>query len=399
MTEAILVINAGSSSIKFAAYGAAEAEEPALIGKGQIEGIGSQPRFVVKAPDGGVLDEHRWTDGELAHAEAFAFIISWIERNASNVHLAAAGHRVVHGGLSYTKAVRIDDTVMSRLDQLVALAPLHQPHNLAAIRAMAAVNPDLPQVACFDTAFHSTQLQLATMFALPRAMRDQGIRRYGFHGLSYEYIARQLPTHAPCAARVIAAHLGNGASMCAMLDGRSIETTMGFTAVDGLPMGSRTGSLDPGLVLYLMQELGMDAAAIEDLLYKRSGLLGISGISNDMRALLASSDPRAREAVDFFVYHIAKHFGALAAVMEGVDALVFTAGIGENAAEIREAVCRRLAWYGIELDPESNRRGVARITRADSKVSAWVIPTDEEKMIAIHTLGVLGGTSGSIVTA
>ena len=390
MTDAVLVINAGSSSIKFAGYGAAGAEEPTLIGKGQIEGIGSNPRFVVKDHEGRVLDEHSWTDGgALAHEEAFRFIISWIERNASDVQLVAAGHRVVHGGLTYTSAVRIDDTVMSKLEELVALAPLHQPHNLAAIRAIAAVNPDLPQVACFDTAFHCTQPKLASMFALPRAMMERGIRRYGFHGLSYEYIARQLPTCVPHAARVIVAHLGNGASMCAMRDGHTIETTMGFTAVDGLPMGSRTGSLDPGVVLYWMQELGMDATAIETLLYKRSGLLGVSGISNDMRTLLASSDPRAHEAIDFFVYHIAKYFGALAAVLEGVDALVFTAGIGENAPEIREAVCRRLAWYGIELDVESNRRGDARITRTGSRVSVWVIPTDEEKMIAIHTLGVL----------
>lgn len=390
MTAAILIINAGSSSIKFAGYAAASVDRPELIGKGQIEGIGSTPRFVVKDPEGRVLDERRWPDDEtLAHKDAFRFIISWIENNASDVQVIAAGHRVVHGGLTYTQAVRIDDAVMSELEALVPLAPLHQPHNLAAIRAMAAVNPKLPQVACFDTAFHHSQPQLAAMFALPRAMMDKGIRRYGFHGLSYEYIARQLPKWAPDAARVIVAHLGNGASMCALRDGRSIETTMGFTAVDGLPMGSRTGTLDPGVVLYLMQELGMDAEDIETLLYKRSGLLGISGISNDMRALLASSEPRAREAIDFFVYHIAKHFGALAAVLEGVDAVVFTAGIGENAPAIRAAACRRLAWYGVDLDPESNRRGDIRITRPDSLVSALVIPTDEEKMIAIHTLEVL----------
>jgi acetate kinase len=395
MTDAVLVINAGSSSIKFAAYAAGSDEDPRLIGKGAIEGIGSEPRFVVEDPEGRVLDERNWPDGAaLPHEEAFRFIMSWIEQNTSGLKLIAAGHRVVHGGLAYTEAIRIDDAVLAKLDEFVALAPLHQPHNLAAIRAIAAVNPDLPQVACFDTAFHCTQPRLARLFALPRWMADKGICRYGFHGLSYEYMARTLPTYAPHASRVIVAHLGNGASMCAMREGRSIETTMGFTAVDGLPMGSRTGSLDPGVVLYLMQELGMDVAAIQTLLYKRSGLLGISDISNDMRELLASSDPRAGEAIEYFVYHIAKHFGALAAVLEGVDAFVFTAGIGENAPAIREAVCRRLAWYGIELDAESNQRGDVRITRPDSRISVWVIPTDEEKMIAIHTLDVLGEVSG-----
>ncbi|MGZ8409223.1 MAG: acetate/propionate family kinase [Hyphomicrobium sp.] len=397
MRDAVLVINAGSSSIKFAGYAGDDDEEPKLIGKGEIEGIGSEPRFVVEDPEGRVLDERRWPDGAaLPHEEAFRFIMSWIGQNASDIRLIAAGHRVVHGGLTYTQAIRIDEAVLAKLEAFVALAPLHQPHNLAAIRAMATVNPELPQVACFDTAFHRTQPKVARMFALPREMAGKGICRYGFHGLSYEYMARKLPTYAPHASRVNVAHLGNGASMCAMRDGHSIETTMGFTAVDGLPMGSRTGALDPGVVLYLMQEMGMDAAAIQTLLYERSGLLGISGISNDMRELLASDDPRAGEAVEYFVYQIAKHFGALTAVLEGVDAFVFTAGIGENAPAVREAVCRRLAWYGIDLDAESNRRGGPRITRPDSRISAWVIPTDEEKMIATHTLGILKGVSGAL---
>ncbi len=318
MQNAILVINAGSSSIKFAAYAETGAKDPDLLGKGQIEGIGTTPSFSVKDDKGALLGEHRWPKGaRVGHAECLHHLIEWIERNATGVRVTAAGHRVVHGGLNFSGATLIDSGVLAELETLIPLAPLHQPHNLAAIRALAETHPGLPQVACFDTAFHRTLPAVAQMFALPRSLTDAGVRRYGFHGLSYEYIARKLPEYAPAAARAVVAHLGSGASMCALKDGHSIESTMGFTAVDGLPMGTRTGSLDPGVVLYCLQSLGMDAAAIEKLLYKESGLLGVSGISNDMRDLLASGDPRAAEAIALFVYHIAKQTGALASALEG----------------------------------------------------------------------------------
>jgi acetate kinase len=318
-------------------------------------------------------------------------ILGWLREHADGVSLIAAGHRVVHGGLAYDRPVRIDNAVLESLQSLVPLAPLHQPHNIAAVRAVAEIEGRLPQVACFDTAFHRTQARVAQTFAIPRALTEQGVRRYGFHGLSYEYIARRLPDVVPGARRVVVAHLGSGASMCAIADGRSVESTMGFTAVDGLPMGTRTGALDPGVVLYLLQELGYDAGRIERLLYKESGLLGVSGISNDMRDLLASSEPAARDAVELFVYHICKHLGGLAAALGGIDTLVFTAGIGENAAPVREAVCRNAAWLGLRLDPAANERNGPCISTADSAVSAWVIPTNEELMIAIHTLALLAG--------
>ncbi|MGF1639390.1 MAG: acetate/propionate family kinase [Rhodospirillales bacterium] len=392
MRDAILVLNAGSSSIKFAGYVDGGAGEPTLLAKGQIEGIGTAPSFEARNEGGGVIGEHRWPeDAAVKHAECLQFLIEWIHRNATAVRLVAAGHRVVHGGVTFATATRIDDAVMDELETLVPLAPLHQPHNLAAIRALADLDPDLPQVACFDTAFHRTQPAVAQMFALPPAVTDGVVRRYGFHGLSYEYIARRLPEVAPRASRVVVAHLGSGASMCALSDGVSIESTMGFTAVDGLPMGTRTGALDPGVVLYLVQQRRYDGAAIERLLYKESGLLGVSGVSNDMRVLLASDDPRAAAAVELFVYHIAKHLGALAAALQGLDALVFTAGIGENAPAIRDRVCRRAAWLGIEIDDRANVRGGPRISAEASPVSVWVIPTDEERMIAIHTARVLHG--------
>ena len=395
MQNAILVINAGSSSIKFAAFAESAAGEPDLLGKGQIEGIGTDPNFAVRNDSGAVIGEHRWPAGaSVGHAECLHFIIQWIEENATDVRVVAAGHRVVHGGLRFSEATLIDNTVMADLEALVDLAPLHQPNNLAAIRALGDDHPELPQVACFDTAFHRTQPPVAQMFALPRSMWDDGVRRYGFHGLSYEYISRKLPEYAPGAKRTVVAHLGSGASMCAIKEGKSIESTMGFTAVDGLPMGTRTGALDPGVVLYCLQSLGMDAGAIEKLLYKQSGLLGVSTISNDMRDLMASTDPGAGEAIDLFVYHIAKHGAALASAMEGMDTLVFTAGIGEHSPEIREKVCRRMAWLGIELDPDANQRGGPLISTESSPISAWVIPTNEERMIAIHTLRVLGEGKG-----
>ena len=297
-------------------------------------------------------------------------------------------------GSAYTEPVLIDDTVLAALEALVPLAPLHEPHNIAAIRAVAAVAPDVPQVACFDTAFHHDAPPLAQEFGLPRALTAKGIRRYGFHGLSYEYIVSALPRVAPeCAGKekLIVAHLGNGASMCAIADGRSIASTMGFTAVDGLVMGTRTGALDPGVVLYLLAQEGMDAKAIEHLIYSESGLLGVSGLSSDMRTLLASDRPEAKEAVDLFVYRIGREFGSLTAALGGLDAFIFTAGIGEHAPEIRARVCTDAAWIGITLDAAANAAGGPRISRADSKVSAWVIPTDENLMIARHTRALLDG--------
>jgi acetate kinase len=390
MDPGILVINAGSSSIKYAAYRSDKAGEPVLLGRGHLEGLGTAPSFVGRNERGAVIEALHWPEGDsLDHAAGIRFLIRWLERNENDIAVVAAGHRVVHGGLLYSGPVRLDGDVLEQLRQFEPLAPLHQPHNLAAIDALGKEFPKLPQVACFDTAFHRTQPEVAQLFALPWAMTEAGVRRYGFHGLSYEYIARRLPELAPKAERVVVAHLGNGASMCAMRAGRSVESTMGFTAVDGLPMGTRTGALDPGALLYFVQVLGWDAARIENLLYKESGLLGVSGVSNDMRELLASNEPRARQAVELFCYCIAKQLGALAAVLGGIDALVFTAGIGEHAAEIREEVCRRAEWLGVRLDVTANRHGGPRITSPASPVSAWVIPTDEEKMIAIHTRDVL----------
>ncbi|MER2600737.1 MAG: acetate/propionate family kinase [Candidatus Competibacter phosphatis] len=386
MDQGILVINAGSSSIKFAVFTDGGLPEPKLLFKGQMEGLGSDPGFQVKDATGQKFDERdEWPRGStLNHAGALRYILGWLKECASDIKIEAAGHRVVHGGLVYDRAVRIDERVIADLEQLTPLAPLHQPHNLAAIRALAEVAPGLPQVACFDTAFHHTQPRVAQLFALPRALIESGVRRYGFHGLSYEYIACRLPHYAPEARKVVVAHLGSGASMCALHDGRSIESTMGFTAVDGLPMGTRTGAMDPGVVLYLMQERGYDAKTIEKLLYKESGLLGVSGFSNDMRDLLESDDSHAAEAVELFVYHVGKHLGALASALEGLDALVFTAGIGENSAPIRERVCRRAEWLGVRMDEEANRQGISRISTADSPVPVWVIPTNEELMIALH---------------
>jgi acetate kinase len=388
MTDAILVINAGSSSIKFAAYAAGPASIPELLGKGQVEGLRTQPSFACKNAEGAVLGEHRWPT-PITHAAALDYIIQWIEENATAVKVAAAGHRVVFGGSTYSGPTLVNASTLAQIEQLVPFFPLHLPHNLAAIKALAEQHPELPQVACFDNTFHRTQPRVAQLFALPRELTEQGIRRYGFHGLSYEYVATQLPEVVPQASRVVVAHLGSGASMCALRDGKSVESTLAFSALDGLPMGTRPGALDPGVILYLMQSKGMDAEAIEELLYTRSGLLGVSGISNDMRALLASDDPRASEAIELFVYHIAKQLGALTAVLEDLDALVFTAGIGEKSAAIRAQVCRRAKWLGIRLDPEANDGHGPRISTEDSTVSAWVIPTNEERMIALHTVRAL----------
>jgi acetate kinase len=393
MTAAVLTINAGSSSLKFSVYGVAEDDRPTLSARGQIEGIGTSPHFTVEGADDQALVDQRWPDERaFDHERSFRVVGSWLRDHFGDQRaLLGVGHRVVHGGIDYAAPVRIGPAVLAKLEALCPLAPLHQPHNLAGIRAVAAVQPDLPQVACFDTAFHRGHPELADWFALPRRFYDEGIRRYGFHGLSYEYIASVLPEVAPEIARgrVVVAHLGSGASMCAMTVGRSIDSTMGFTALDGLPMGTRCGALDPGVVLHLIRAYGMDADAVERMLYDDCGLKGVSGISNDMRALLASGDPRARQAIELFVWRICRELGALAAVQGGLDGLVFTAGIGERSAEIRKRVCEKAAWLGIELDHAANARGGPRISAAGSRVAVYAIPTDEEQMIARHTLAVL----------
>jgi len=392
MADAIVVINAGSSSIKFAVFRVESATELRMELDGQVDGIGTKPHFSVTSAEGADHDDRDLSGGRGGdHRGAMEEIRAWLDEHRGEDRIVAVGHRVVHGGQAYAAPVLIDARVVAELERLVPLAPLHQPHHLAAIRAVAAASPDLPQVACFDTAFHRTQPPVARAFALPREFADEGVHRYGFHGLSYEYIASALPGVAPEIAgrRVIVAHLGNGASLCAMERGRSVATTMGFSALDGLVMGTRPGTLDPGVLLYLMTQHGMDAHALEALLYNRSGLLGVSGVSSDMRELLASADPRAREAVDLFVYRIAREIGSLAAALGGLDALVFTAGIGEHAPEIRARVCRDAQWLGVRLDEAANRTGGPRISTAGAGASAWVIPTDENLMIARHTAAVL----------
>ncbi len=388
MSDAILVLNAGSSSLKFTEFlvGAGEALE--AYASGSIEELYGRARFRARDASGAVVGEHEWSDAAPPqHAGALEFLFEWLQSYASAAQLAAVGHRVVHGGADYAAPVRVDPTVLAKLDELVPLAPLHQPHNLLPIRVIAERRPGLAQVACFDTAFHQTAPALSRAFALPPSITERGVRRYGFHGLSYEYIATTLPEQDARAAagKTVVLHLGNGASMCAISGGRSVATTMGFTALDGLPMGTRSGNLDPGVILYLMQALGMDGRAIESLLYNESGLLGVSGVSSDMRQLLDSPDPRAKLAIDLFVYRIGRELGSLAAALGGLDAIVFTAGIGERAVAIREAVCRQAAWLGVEIDAAANARHGPRISTAPSRTAAWVIPTNEELMIARHT--------------
>jgi acetate kinase len=385
MSDAILVLNAGSSSVKFSMFEGHERPGPkGLVCDGEFDGIGYRMHFVARGNSEKPLIDQYLTGGA-THEDALATLLSWVESQFPN-HLAA-GHRVVHGGSLYTSPVRIDSSVIDELHRLVPLAPLHQPHNLTAIAAISKLHPALPQVACFDTAFHHTQPEVAAAFALPRAITAQGVRRYGFHGLSYEYIASVLPdVLGPIAdGRIVVAHLGSGASMCAMHRRRSMATTMSFTPLDGLVMGTRCGNLDPGAILYLIQEKGMTPQAVSDLLYHSSGLLGVSGISDDMRTLLASDDPLAASAIALFVYRFSRELGSLAASLGGLDALVFTAGIGEHAPEIRRLACQQASWLGIELDDAANASGAARISTPASKVSAWVIPTNEDLMIARHT--------------
>jgi acetate kinase len=386
MSDALLVLNAGSSSLKFSVFLDDDSRQPLV--RGQIEGLTTQPRFIARK-NGGVIDEKDWPAGtELGHQGAIEFLFAWGRGGALGEHrIISAGHRVVHGGVKYTGPVVINPENLAELEALVPLAPLHQPHNLAAIRAVALMAPNLPQVACFDTAFHRSQPAVAQAFALPRRYAEEGVRRYGFHGLSYEYIASVLPVvdRRGADGRTVVAHLGAGASMCALNRCKSVATTMSFTALDGLVMGTRCGAMDPGVLLYLMHRYGMECRSLEELLYEQSGLLGVSGISSDMRALLASSEPGAAEAIELFIYRIRRELGSLAAALDGLDTLVFTGGIGENAASIRARVCRDASWLGLELDEDANASGGPCISRNGSRVSAWVIPTNEELMIALHT--------------
>jgi acetate kinase len=395
MAEAILVLNAGSSSIKFSLF-AARGSDLELDCRGQIEGITTSPHFIAKDAAGAILGERSWGEGvNLGHDGALEHLSSFLRGELKDLPLAGVGHRVVHGGLEFAEPVRVDNGVLAALRKFIPLAPLHQPHNLTPIRLLLERMPDVPQVACFDTAFHRSNPEIAQWFALPAELHDAGVRRYGFHGLSYEYIASVLPRvdAAAAAGRTVVLHLGNGASMCALDAGRSVASTMGFTAVDGLPMGTRCGALDPGVILYLMSERKMSAGAIEKLIYNQSGLLGVSGISSDMRTLLASGEPRARLAVDLYLYRIRRELGSLAAALGGLDAIVFTAGIGENSAAIRERVCRDAAWLGVDLDVAANAAGGPRIGTPQSRISAWVIPTNEELMIAQHTRRLLGDSA------
>jgi acetate kinase len=393
LANAILVLNAGSSSIKFSLFAQHDGQLD-LRARGQIEGIYTAPHFVARDPANDIREEKRWGDGErLGHGGALDHLLDFLKGELAGDRLVGVGHRVVHGGLDYHRPVRLDESVLAALERFVPLAPLHQPHNLGPIRLLLERQPELPQVACFDTAFHRSNPEIAQRFALPQDLHDSGIRRYGFHGLSYEYIAEVLPRfdERAAAGRTVVLHLGNGASMCALAAGRSVASTMGFTAVEGLPMGTRCGALDPGVLLFLMDQRGMDARAIEKLIYHQSGLLGVSGVSSDMRTLLASDDPRARLAIDLYLYRIRRELGSLTAALGGLDAIVFTAGIGENAAVIRERVCRDAAWTGVELDAAANASGGPKVSSRGAAVAAWVIPTNEELMIARHTLRVLDG--------
>jgi len=394
MPDAIAVLNAGSSSIKFSLFIQRDGSlEPDV--RGQIEGLYTSPRFAAKDFSGKVVSERAWGEGtRLGHDGALDHLIGFLRGELSDHQLVGIGHRVVHGGMEFTHPVRLDAATLEALEKFIPLAPLHQPHNLTPIRVLLERVPQVAQVACFDTSFHRSNPPVSQLYALPKEYAESGVRRYGFHGLSYEFIASALPEYDARAAagKTVVLHLGNGASMCAMDNGVGVASTMGFTAVEGLPMGTRCGSIDPGVILYLMDQRGMDARAIEKLIYNQSGLLGVSGISSDMRTLLASDDPRAKLALDIFVYRIRRELGSLAAALGGVDALVFTAGIGEKAAPIRERVCRDAAWLGVELDPAANQNHGPRISTARSRTAAWVIPTNEELMIARQTRRLLGSS-------
>ncbi len=391
MSDTVLVLNAGSSSVKFQLFDL-EAEDLGMRFKGLVEGIGTNARFTAVDHTGETMaDEELPAEKAGDVGTVLQHLFGWLDETIGSRLPEAVGHRVVHGGPDFSGPVRIDDAVIAQLERFVPLAPLHQPNNLLPIREIRKLLPDLPQVACFDTAFHRGHPPLADRYALPERYYELGVRRYGFHGLSYEYIARTLEHTAPALAqgRTVVAHLGSGASMCALNKGRSIDSTMGFTALDGLPMGTRSGQIDPGVLLFLLSEQGLSLDELTQLLYHQSGLRGLSGISNDVRDLVASSASSAKLAIDYFTNRIARELGALAAALGGLDGLVFTAGIGERSAQIRGEVCRLAAWLGIDLDESANEAGGPMISTLDSKVAAWIIPTDEERMIALHTRDLL----------
>lgn len=392
MNDYALVLNAGSSSLKFCVYHRPQAQGWQLETRGQIDGIGTSPRMSAKDVRGETVFESSLNASISDGRSAIDELAFWLRSRFPNARLLGVGHRVVHGGARFEAPTLITRNVLVELYELIPLAPLHQPYNLTAIERISERMPDVPQVACFDTSFHLKNPPAAKLIPLPKEIRKSGLRRYGFHGLSYEYIASVLPDVAPKVAegRVVVAHLGSGASLCAMKAGVSADNTLGFTALDGLCMGTRPGALDPGVVLYLFQSLGLSSKEIETILYKKSGLLGISGISNDMRDLLGSSHPDAQLAVEYFIYRAAKELGAMAAVLGGLDGLVFTAGIGENSPEIRKRICESASWLGVDLDAEANDKSSTCISSSRSKVSVWVIPTNEELMIARHTGALLG---------
>ena len=393
MTDAIIVVNSGSTSLKFGAYGMDAAGSLPLLCHGEIEDMEDAPQFIAKNSAGKPLGTHEWGKGHaIDHETALHFVITWLEANIAGMKMKAAGHRIVLGGDRFEAPVRIDKDVLDYLDSLSAMEPSHQSFNVRGARALAETFPGLPQVACFDSSFHRTMPEVAQTYALPKDVRDAGVRHWGYHGISYDYISRQVPKFAPDARRVIAAHLGGGASMCAMLDGRSVETTMGFAGGSGLPMATRAGDIPQGALFYLLRRKLFDDVSLEKMLYERSGLLGLSGISDDMKVLQESKEPQAMAAVEYFVQAMLKYTGAYTAVLGGLDAFVFTAGIGENSAPIRAALCRKLAWLGVKLDEKSNASHGPRISTPESAVSVWVIPTDEELMIARHTLSLIHGS-------
>jgi len=392
MSEAIVVVNAGSTSLKFAAYAVDASRSLPLLCRGQIDSMESDPHFVVNNAAGKQLVVHEWgEDRAIDHKTALHFVITWLEANLGDSKVIAAGHRVVLGGTRFEAPVRVESDVLAYLDSLVVMEPSHQPYNVLGARALAEAFPGLPQVACFDSSFHRTMPKVAQNYALPQDVRDAGVCHWGYHGISYDYISRQVPKFVPQARRVIAAHLGGGASMCAMLDGRSVDTTMGFAGGSGLPMATRSGDVPTGALFYLLRRKLFDDESLEKMLYERAGLLGLSGISGDMRVLQESTDSRAVAAVEVFVYAMTKYAGAYAAVLGGLDAFVFTAGIGENSAPVRAALCRKLEWLGVRLDAQANASNGPRISTPDSRVSVWVIPTNEELMIAQHTLALVLG--------
>jgi acetate kinase len=402
MTPVLVVLNAGSSSLKFQVFEMLDGAEPSLVWKGLYEGLGGAAHFIVRHADGAAIDEQNWSASEpFGHEEALLNLVSWLRQHKEERNLVAIGHRVVHGGEAFSAPVLVDESVLQALETMVPLAPLHQPHNLEPIRIVRRRLPGMPQVACFDTAFHQSQSEIASMFALPRAMRESGVRRYGFHGLSYDYIASVLKDYDPrlSEGRVIVAHLGNGASLCALQNGTSIATTMGFSALDGLPMGTRCGAVDAGVVFYMLREMKLSPVEAERVLYTKSGLLGVSDLSNDMRVLRTNmaTNADAKQAIDLFVYRITREIGSLIAALGGLDGLIFTAGIGENDPATRAEVIAGLAWTGLMLDASANASGGPKISSGFGPAS-WVIPTNEELVIARQTQNVLGTTQARLAS-